>query len=84
MTLLETIKQLDALLKLDRNDAECAKASGFPGNIDPLRARYAERIVAARKCLGLSVETERSGLLDGYKEAFTELQKEPPPAGSRA
>lgn len=73
--LSQILKELDATLKLDRNDA-VAVVHHFPSNIDPKRVSYAGKIFRARKLLGLSVAVDRDGLLEPAIEAFEALKRE--------
>jgi len=76
----QLIKQLDEILKLDRNDADAISHGiiAFPPNIDRKRVQYASIIRRSREILGLSTTVTREGLLDPGLEAFKELQKESP------
>jgi len=84
--LLQTLQQLDQLLKLPSNDAITISGGtiNFPPNIDRKRVEYAHIILRARQLLGLSTAVDTNGLLSAELEAFKALQKEPKTAGSHA
>ncbi len=68
-TMLDTLIELEGILKLDNKDDAISAHGGAPndGDKDPIRIKYARTIYRARSVLGFNTDFEPGALLEEKK-----------------